>query len=81
MKEGGTSSVAKAANDDLDAYIASVRAYLARPSRLNKESLLRDDEKPKNNSQRRDESTSADPKAPSSSSKHLAKKHCTKQSS
>ena len=81
MKEGGNSSAAKAASEDLDAYMASVRAYLARPSRLNKESRMQDDEKPKSNGQRCEASMSADPKATSSSSSHLSKKHCAKRSS
>jgi hypothetical protein len=81
MKEANNQKAAHAANDDLDAYVASVREYLARPDSRPIDGVLPQRSKSKSSSQWQDASTAKDPRASSATAKELAKKHCTKRSS
>ena len=81
MKEATVQKAAKTANDDLDAYLASVRAYLARPDSRPGNHVLSQSSKSKSNKQRRHESAVTEPRASPATTKELAKKYCTKKSS
>ena len=81
MKEANIHKAAKAANDDLDAYVASVRAYLARPDSRPNDVVLPERSTSKNSHSWQDAGAVKDPRASSATAKELSKKHCTKRSS
>ena len=81
MKETTIQKAAKTANDDLDAYLASVRAYLARSDSRLGNPVLSQSSKSKSSKQWHDSSAVAEPRASSATTKELAKKYCTKKSS
>ena len=74
-------TVQKAANDDLDAYLASVQAYLARPDSRHGDPILPQRSKSKSSKQRHNESAMTEPRASPATTKELAKKYCTQKSS
>jgi hypothetical protein len=81
MKEANIQKAAHAGNNDLDAYVASVRAYLARPDSRKDDGVLMQNLKSKGNNQWQDANGVKEPRASSATAKELAKKHCTKRSS
>jgi hypothetical protein len=78
MKEATIQKAAKTANDDLDAYLASVRAYLARPDSRSGNPVLSQSSKSKSNKQWRGESAATESRASPATTKELAKKYYTK---
>src|SRR5436305_12661987 len=81
MKDATIQKAAKMANDDLDAYLASVRAYLARPDSRPSGHILPQSSKSKSSKQRHNETAMTEPRASSATTKELAKKYCTQKSS
>ena len=81
MKETHIQKAAHTANNDLDAYVASVRAYLDRPESHRDDGVLSQNLKSKSSNQRQDASVAKDPRASAATAKELAQKHCTKRSS
>lgn len=81
MKDATAQKAAKMANDDLDAYLASVQAYLARPDSRLSDPILPQRSKSKSSKQRHNENAMTEPRTSSVTTKELAKKHCTQKSS
>jgi hypothetical protein len=81
MKEAVIQEAAQMANRDLDAYVASVRAYLARPQSWTDGGVLSQSLKSKGSSQWQDGSAAKESRASPANAKELAKKDCTKRSS
>lgn len=81
MKEAKIQKAAHAANDDLDAYVASVRAYLARPDSTADDGAVRHNSNSRNSNQWQDATKAKESRASPATTKELAKKHCTKRSS
>lgn len=81
MKDATIQKAAKTANDDLDAYLASVRAYLARPDPRPSDPILPQSSKSKSSKQRHNEGAMTELRASSATSKELAKKYCIQKSS
>jgi hypothetical protein len=81
MKEATIQKAAYTANSDLDAYVASVRAYLARPESRTDDVVLSQSLRSKGSNQWQDGSAAKEPRASLANAKDLAKKHCTKRSS
>ena len=81
MKEAVIQEAAQMANRDLDAYVASVRAYLARPHAWADGGVLSQSLKPKGSGQWQDGSAAEESRASPANASELAKKHCTKRSS
>jgi hypothetical protein len=81
MKESTIQKAAKMANDDLDAYLASVRAYLARPDSRPSDPIAPHSAKSKSSKQKHNESAMTESKASSTTTKELAKKYYTPKSS
>jgi hypothetical protein len=80
-KDATVQKAAKMANDDLDAYLASVRAYLARPDSRLGDPILPQRSKSKSSKQRRNENAMTEPRTSSATTQELAKKYCTQKSS
>lgn len=80
MKEAHAQKAAQKTNNDLDAYVASVRAYLARPDSQAVDGAITQSLKSKSSDRWQDTSAAEDSRA-SSTAIELAKKHCTKRSS
>jgi hypothetical protein len=78
MKEAKMQKAAKAANDDLDAYVASVRAYLARSDFRPREGSNTQRSTSKRSHSWQDTNTVKEPRASSATAKELPKKNCTK---
>jgi hypothetical protein len=81
VKDATVQKAAKMANDDLDAYLASVRAYLARPDSRLTDPILPQRSKSKCSKQRHNENAMTEPRASSATTQELAKKYCTQKSS
>lgn len=81
MKDAAIQKVVHTANNDLDAYVASVRAYLARPEARTDDGVLSQSLRSKGSNQWQDGNGAKEPRVSSASAKELAKKHCTKRSS
>ena len=81
MKETNIQKAPKAANDDLDAYVASVRAYLASPDSRPDEGGMSQSSTSKNSKPWQDASAAKDPRRLSATAKELSKKYFTKKRS
>jgi hypothetical protein len=79
MKETNISEAPEAANDDLDAYVASVRAFLAQSNSGPDDDGLSESSTSKSSDQWQDARGAKDPRRLPAAANELAKKHCTKR--